>query len=76
VFNEAELGEISAFYRSETGQKLINDSQIVAREIFQAAEIWQRGLVRDLTQQVADKLSARFEDATLPEGAATEGTQQ
>lgn len=63
VFNEAELNEIAAFYSSPTGSKLINDGPIVLREIFQAAEIWQNGIARDLAQQVAEKIAAQAPSA-------------
>lgn len=72
VYSESELQEIAAFYTSETGQKLLDDSSIVAREVYQAAEIWARGVERDLRHQVAEKLAADHEP-TLPEGIEVEG---
>lgn len=57
VFSEAHLNEISAFFNSEAGKKLISDGGIADREIFQAANIWQRGVARDLAQQVGERLA-------------------
>ena len=57
VFTEEDLKAISEFYATPTGQKLISDGPIVAREVIEAAEIWQRGVARDLAQQVGEQLS-------------------
>src|SRR5690606_33664743 len=59
VFSEQQLKEIAEFYNSETGQKLIADGPIVVREIIQAAEIWQRGVARDLARQVGEKIASQ-----------------
>ncbi|MDN2567679.1 DUF2059 domain-containing protein [Aquibium sp. A9E412] len=66
VFSEAELQEIATFYNSPTGAKLLQDGPIVTREVMQAAEIWQRGIARDLAQNVAQQLEAAM-------GAQAEG---
>lgn len=57
VFTEAELKDIATFYQSESGKKLMNDGPIAGREILKAAEIWQRGIGRDLAQQVGQQLA-------------------
>jgi hypothetical protein len=67
VFSEQQLKEIAEFYNSETGQKLIADGPIVVREIIQAAEIWQRGIARDLAQQVGEEIASR--EGTAPTAA-------
>lgn len=58
VFNEQELNQIAEFYNSPTGQKLLSDGPIVTREVLKAADIWRRGVVRDLTNSVAEQLQA------------------
>lgn len=58
LFTEQELNEITAFYGSPTGKKLLSDGEIVAREVTQAAQIWQRGIARDLAQTVGDHLTS------------------
>jgi uncharacterized protein len=58
IFSEQELNEIAAFYNGETGQKLLSDGDIVAREVLQAAQIWQRGIARDLAQAVGEHLDS------------------
>jgi hypothetical protein len=58
VFSEQDLSAIAAFYNTDTGKKLLADGPIVTRELFKAAEIWQRGIARDLAQSVAGKLEA------------------
>lgn len=57
VFTEADLNNIAAFYSSETGKKLLSDGVIVNREVAKAADIWQRGIARDLATQVAEVLA-------------------
>jgi len=83
VFNEQQLGEISTFYNSETGKKLLSDGAIVTRELYKAADIWQRGVARDLAEAVGKKVDAVVQtqapDAPAPqpgaEPAAPEGDQ-
>lgn len=58
VFSEADLSAIAAFYTSATGKKLLESGPIVTRELFKAADIWQRGIARDLSQNVGAKLAA------------------
>jgi hypothetical protein len=61
IFNEDELNAIGTFYASPAGKKLLEEGPIVAREVMQAAEIWQRGVARDLAQSVGEKLKAVYE---------------
>ena len=49
---------MTAFYESETGKKLLEDGALVARQVHEAAGIWQRGLARDLAQSVGTKVQA------------------
>ncbi|MCT9000086.1 DUF2059 domain-containing protein [Chelativorans intermedius] len=58
VFSEEDLSAITEFYTSPAGKKLLSDGPIVTREVLQAAEIWQRGLVRDLANAVGEQLQA------------------
>lgn len=57
VFSEGDLNAIATFYSSEPGKKLISDGPIVTRELLKAADIWQRGIARDLAQGVGTKLA-------------------
>jgi uncharacterized protein len=76
VFSEADLTAIASFYSSEPGKKLISDGPIVTRELLKAAEIWQRGVARDLAQTVSAKLAtvvkSQAPDPTLPAPAAAD----
>ena len=78
TFSEAQLNEISTFYNSETGKKLLVDSPIVMREVYGAADIWQRGIARDLAQQAGEELARRVGAAQPQQGEApaTEGAAQ
>ncbi|TAN11911.1 MAG: DUF2059 domain-containing protein [Rhizobiaceae bacterium] len=57
LFTEQELDAIAAFYNSAAGKKLVQNGPIASREISQAAEIWQRGIARDLAQSVGDEMA-------------------
>ena len=82
IFSEAELNAIAAFYTTDAGKKLLNEGPIVAREVVKAAEIWQRGISRDLTEAVAKQLmetvkankqtEAPAPDAPAPDASAPE----
>jgi len=78
AFSEQELNEIAAFHSSPTGQKFLSDSPIVGREVNKAVEIWQRGIARDLAENVAKQLSALASQtpaAPAPEAPATPALQ-
>lgn len=60
AFTETELNEMTTFYNSPTGKKVMDSGPIVAREIIQAADIWQRGIARDLAAQVGEELDKRY----------------
>ncbi len=79
AFTEPELNAIAEFYTSEPGKKLLTTGPLVARELVRAAEIWQRGVARDLAEEVAKHLDqvvkvrpnpAAGGQAPAPEGAS------
>lgn len=82
IFSEPELNAIAAFYNSDAGKKLLASGPIVAREVVKAADIWQRGITRDLATEVGKQISdivdaqvaadkaAGGDAAPAPEGAA------
>ena len=72
TFTEAQLNEIAAFYNTETGKKLLTDGPNVIREVYQAAEIWQRGIARDLAEQAGEELGRRVAGT---EGGAEGGAE-
>jgi hypothetical protein len=51
AFTAEELKQITAFYNSEAGKKLLKDGPIATRELLKAADIWTSGIARDLEQQ-------------------------
>ena len=57
IFSEPELNAITTFYNGDAGKKLLASGPIVAREVVKAAEIWQRGISRDLATEVGKQLS-------------------
>lgn len=72
AFTEQELKDIAAFYTSESGKKLLNDGPIVSRELINSAEIWQKGIARDLAEKVAAALKAKAPQAA-PADAPADG---
>ncbi len=69
VFSEQELTEIANFYNTPAGQKLISDGPIVTRKVIEAAQIWQRGIARDLAVAVGETLEAELKPGPAPFGA-------
>ena len=74
AMSEQDLRKIADFYNSETGKKLLETAPIVTREVVKAADIWQRGVARDLAQAVGEKLQAvdktAGKSAPVPQEAA------
>ena len=58
-FTEAELSEIAAFYQSNAGQKLLENGPVATRDVLRAADIWGRGVARDLAETVGESLRER-----------------
>ncbi|MDN5928686.1 MAG: DUF2059 domain-containing protein [Hyphomicrobiales bacterium] len=71
AFTEDELKAITAFYGSPVGKKLFEKGPEVTAQLERAAQIWQRGIVRDLRDAVVKELSKKhpLNDAA-PEPAA------
>jgi hypothetical protein len=70
TYSEPELVAITAFYNSEAGKKLLSQGPIVAREVTRAADIWQRGIQRDLATEVGKHI-AQVVDAQVKADQAT-----
>jgi hypothetical protein len=74
VFSEQQLNEITAFYNTETGKKLMADGDIVGRQTVEAAVIWQRGVARDLAELVGKHLNeVTRNQVPVPEAPAAPG---
>ncbi|MBP0615900.1 DUF2059 domain-containing protein [Jiella mangrovi] len=54
MFTEDELKSIASFYTSEPGKKLLEQGPQATRSMLRAAEVWSRGIVRDLRQTAFD----------------------
>jgi len=77
TFSEDELKAIAAFYNSEAGKKLLEKGPEVTGELARAAQIWQRGIARDLAEAVAKEMAEKhpLKEAT-PAPAAAGGNSQ
>jgi hypothetical protein len=74
AFTEDELKAIAAFYNSEAGKKLLDKGPEVTAELARAAQIWQRGVARDLAEAVAKEMAAKHPlKNTAPAAPATAG---
>ena len=71
-FTEDELLTIAQFYGSEAGQKLLANGPIATRDVLRAADIWGRGVARDLAESVNTALDER---AGQTDGASGTQTQ-
>ncbi len=76
VFSEEDLAAIATFYNSGPGKKLLTEGPIVTRELIKAAEIWQRGVARDLAQSVGTELAKVIAAQAQPVSPAPEGGTQ
>ena len=75
AFTEPELNAITAFYNSDAGKKLLSNGPLVAREVVKAAEIWQRGISRDLALEVGKHIE-QVVDAQVKADAAAAAAQK
>ncbi|MDQ0453870.1 DUF2059 domain-containing protein [Rhizobium paknamense] len=70
AFTEDELKQISAFFNSPAGKKLLKDQPVANRELGKAADIWAAGIARDLEKNTNDALTkiagAQLKDAKMP----------
>lgn len=72
AFTEEELTAIATFYNSGPGKKLLTEGPIVTRQVIQSAEIWQRGVARDLAQSVGEELAKVSPLTAQPVSPATD----
>ena len=56
IFTVEELNEMSEFYNSETGKKLIGQLPLIGRLMTEASRVWTAGLQRDMGVLVSEKL--------------------
>ncbi|TFF19972.1 DUF2059 domain-containing protein [Jiella endophytica] len=54
LFTEDELKSISAFYTSGAGEKLLAQGPTATRDMVRAADVWSKGIIRDLRQAAFD----------------------
>ncbi|QDZ01958.1 DUF2059 domain-containing protein [Nitratireductor mangrovi] len=59
TFTEDELNGIAQFYTSAPGIAFKTKSPLVTRDLLQAADIWQKGLARDLAVAVNEEMKKR-----------------
>jgi hypothetical protein len=57
AFTEEELTTISTFFSSAAGQKYLDSTPILARELGKAARVWATGIARDLEAKVAPRVA-------------------
>lgn len=58
-FSVDEIHDLTAFYRSPTGQKLIAREPVIARESMAAGQQFGQELVQDIKQQITDEMKKR-----------------
>lgn len=73
-FSQAELDQITAFYTSDTGKKLLTEGPVAVRDILSAYDVWRQGVAQDLAANVgkamAQKLGTQKRAASNPPAAA------
>ena len=73
LFTEDELKTISGFYSSGAGKKLLEQGPVATRDMLQAAEVWSKGIVRDLRQSAFDGFRNMNDGKDAPAGDTTNG---
>ena len=58
-FSVDEIHDLIAFYKTPTGEKLLDRQAVVARQSMMAGQQFGQELVRDIQQQIADELKKR-----------------
>jgi hypothetical protein len=76
LFTEQELNAIASFYNSEAGKKLIQNGPIASRDIAKAADIWQRGIARDLAQSVGEEMAKEAPDGKVKSDSGSASAAQ
>lgn len=57
IFTLEELKQVTSFYKTDAGAKLIRETPVIARSIEEAARVWSAGIQRDLQQEVQKKIT-------------------
>ncbi|MEX6508550.1 DUF2059 domain-containing protein [Jiella sp. M17.18] len=71
LFTQQELQSIADFYNSEAGKKLLKDGPAATRDMLNAADVWTKGIVRDLRQNAAEGMQKiTGSEAKAPAAAA------
>lgn len=58
AFTEEELRKLADFFATDVGQKMLNEQEIMFREVSRAAEIWREGFQKDLAAAVQERVDA------------------
>jgi uncharacterized protein len=58
-FSVDEIHDLIAFYRTPTGEKLLQRQAVIARESMAAGQQFGQELVQDIRQQITDELKKR-----------------
>ena len=63
-FTQGELEAIASFYSSDAGRKLLANGPQATRDVLRAADIWGRGITRDLAVSANEALAGRLGNTT------------
>ena len=61
AFTEDELNQITAFYSTPAGKKLLKDGPISIRELSKAGDIWATGISRDMSKATDEELEKKID---------------
>lgn len=59
-FSQAELDQITAFYTSDTGKKLLTEGPVAVRDILSAYDVWRQGVAQDLAANVGKAMAQKL----------------
>ena len=59
-FSQEELDQITAFYTSDTGKKLLTQGPVAVRDILSAYDVWRQGVAQDLATNVGKAMAQKI----------------
>lgn len=63
-FTQAELDQITAFYNTDAGKKLLKEGPDTMKDVASAFEVWRQGIARDLSENVGKEMSEKLSKAS------------
>lgn len=74
-FSQEELDQITAFYSSDAGKKLLSEGPVAARDILSAYDVWRQGIAQDLSTNVGKEMAKKIGASKPAKAPAQNGAE-